>query len=79
MIPFLYEDDNNIVVNSSTGAELFSNYITRGYNLALCPVPYSAVSYRTFRSEDTEELGLDGNIYRVSYFHNGFIMEIEKI
>ena len=78
---FEYEDNNDIVINGVTKAILFSNYIKKGDGCAMCPVPFSPsfIANSLSRNEDTEEFGLDGNWYNVSYFHNGYIMSIERI
>ena len=68
---FEYQDDNNIVINSQTDTILFSNYED-----SICPVPYAKNPYDKFRPDDTTDLGLDGNLYLIEYFHNGYIMSI---
>jgi len=75
-IIFEYQDENDIIINSKNGVILFSNYYEN--DDVKCPVPFAKNPYNKFRPDDTVELALDGNLYYVSYYHNGFIMEIEK-
>jgi len=75
-ISFEYEEENQIVVNSETGKELFSNFMNKNSNHPDFPVPFNPCPLGKFKAEDTEELGSDGNWYLVSYFHAGWIQEI---
>ncbi len=74
-VHFEYTENNDEVINAETGTVLFSNFIKNGNKEALHPVPFSP-SLGVFRNEDTDELAKNGVWYCVSYFHNGFISEI---
>ena len=74
---FEYED-NNSIVKDENGRIIFSDYTDEELGIAICPVPYKS-SNGVQRPEPDERIGLDNNWYQVSYYHEGWILNIDPI
>ncbi len=74
---FEYAENNNEVVIGD-GTIIFSNYVEKGLKSALCPVPKAYIWGQVMRPENELHIGLNDVLYEVSFFHNGFIMNIEE-
>jgi len=76
---FEYQDENDIVIESKTGITLFSNYVENGNKTADYPVP-KAYNWGQIKPPDNEiHLGMDGKLYEIQFFHNGFIQLIYRL
>ena len=71
--------DNNDIVKNSNGAIIFSNYIEAGNKLPYYPVPFNRNLQNKLHPENTTELGFDGNLYEIEYYHSGFIISINAL
>ena len=79
IILFEYQDNNDIVIESKTGRTLFSNYVKNGSKSADYPVP-KAYNWGQINPPENEiHLGLDGNLYEIQFYHNGFIQLIYRL
>jgi len=71
--------DNNDIVKDSSGRIIFSNYLSVGNKLPDYPVPFNRNIQNRFKPENTTEMGINGNLYEIEYYHSGFIMGINAL
>ena len=71
--------DNNDIVKDLNGRIIFRTYLSADNKLSDCPVPFNKNTQTQCRPENTIEVGIDGNLYDIGYYHNGYIMSIDAL